>query len=113
MQKDKPIKCYLCEEDAEQYHSPDTSRNKIVECKKCGMYELTSHVLKFHIDEDIGLYYPHEHTSEEIPFCQEQKNKLSRFVQKNCDLENRKPAWIDMKRITAETGKRSGHVAYK
>lgn len=112
MQKEKEIKCYLCEEDVVQYLSPGTSGNRIVDCGKCGMYELTNRVLKFHIDEDIGLYFPDKHTSEKIPFCKDQKDSLSRFVQRNYDSKKRNPVWIDMKRITAETGKESVHIRY-
>lgn len=112
LKKDKEIKCYLCGKDAVQYLSSDRSRDKVIECDKCGEYKLTSGVFNYLIDEVIGLYYRHSETGEKIPFSQEQKDNLSKYVQKNYDSEKREPVKIDMKRIKEETGKESAHLRY-
>jgi hypothetical protein len=113
MKKDKDIKCYLCGEDAVQYFSPDTSGSKDIECEKCGMYTFTDRVFRFYVDKEIGLYYLHKQTEEKMPFCQDQKDKLSEFVKKRFDPEKHVPVKIYTKTIKAVTGKESVHIRYR
>ena len=113
MRKDKDIKCYLCGENAGQYFSPDTSNSRDIECENCGMYTFTDPMFRYYVDEEIGLFFKDKQTEEKMPFCEDQKNKLSEYVKKRYDPEKRVPVKIYTKIIKAETGKESVRVSYR
>jgi len=79
--------------------------DKVIACEKCGMYRLTFSAFRYNVDEEIGLYYRHEDIGEKIPYCQEQKDRLSKFVRKTYEPDKPELPQIDPNRIKLETGK--------
>ena len=80
-----PIKCYLCDNDAEQWNydscdflvRPNLPSEKPCEC---GFYKLNSALTKFRMDEKKKLL-----TKNNVPLTEAQKKSLIDFVKKNQD----------------------------
>ncbi len=91
-----PIKCYLCDKDAEQwnYDPPDFMvRSKLSSDKpcECGFYKLISHLIKFRMDDKKKLL-----TKNKTPLTEAQKKSLADFVKKNQDPTGKNPVTIHL-----------------
>jgi len=89
-----PIKCYLCDKDAEQwnYDSSDFMvRSKLSSEKpcECGFYKLTSRLITFRMDDKKKLL-----TKNKVPLTEVQRKSLIDFVKKNQDPTDKNPATI-------------------
>ena len=91
----EPIKCYLCDKDAEKWFTLGNLRVRPLYSSKelceCGYYWLTSDVLKFRMDDQRKILV----TKEKKPLTKKQKWSLSSFVKNNQDPIGEKPAKID------------------
>ncbi len=91
-----PIKCYLCDKDAEQWNYD--SHNIMVRSKlssekpcECGFYKLTSHLITFRMDEKKKLL-----TKNKVLLTEAQKKSLIDFVKNNQDPTDKKPVMIHL-----------------
>ena len=99
MEKRK-IKYYFCGNEVIQEEGYDTSRKVRVNCSpKCGKYELTGGSIKFYFKRDNG---------KEL-LNQDDRKKLSAYVQENYDSVENKPVLINTTIIEDVTGKKSIH----
>ena len=97
----KMIKCYLCGDEAIQYNT-STSLDLQVKCPICGNYELTHK----------AIYYYFKRENKKQILNQEDKEKLSLYVQKKYDTNYWKPVIIDTQVIQGVTGKMSIEMKY-
>jgi len=97
--EERKIKCYLCGNESIQKEGYDTSRNVRVNCQKCMKYELSGMVIKFYLKRENG---------KEL-LKQDDKEKLSEYVQKHYDSVKRTPVFLDTKIVETITGKISIH----
>ena len=95
----KPIKCYLCNKDAEKWFTLGNLRVRPLlllyaskELCECGYYWLTPHVLKYRMDDQRKILV----TKEKKPLTEKQKWSLSSFVKNNQDPIGEKPVRLDL-----------------
>jgi len=92
------IKCYLCGNEATQREKSDSSLDLNVRCPRCGRYALTHK----------AIYFFFEGKKKSQILNQEDKEKLSLYVQEKYDPNDGKPVIINTKIIQAVKKRMNG-----
>lgn len=100
------IDCYLCgNHEAKQGEGHILPLSYLVECKKCGKYDLTFNARELYFLKTDG-------TKLEI-LCKEQKEKLSEYVRSNYVPDKMKGVPITVEIVEKITGKKSSGTRFK
>jgi len=83
------IICYFCGSKAYQKDSPETTDSKIIECPSCTLYEVTEGAIAFFLKREDGQEF----------LCEEQKEKLSEYIQENFNPKHPSPVSLTIKEI--------------
>ncbi len=89
---EKDAKCYLCAEEAKKWDF--LNGNLRIECSGCSRkYELSSEIRSHRMDdEQVRLLSEGQGTSDKIPLTEEQKQRLSIYI----DMNPKKEEFINL-----------------